>query len=100
MTSGNQSPPFHCRPEADTPASGECSMLPEDAKASQRDETSPVDSRPHLRSARFFDQASDAIFVFDDACRYVDVNRSACEMLGYTREEVLARSVADMIPAE
>jgi len=75
-------------------------MLPEDAKASQRDETPTVDPRPHLSGASFFDQACDAIFVFDDMCRFVDANRRAYKMLGFTRDEILARTVADMIPAE
>ena len=75
-------------------------MLPEDANAAHRDETDSIDARSHLSGASFFNQASDAIFVFDDLCRYVDANRRACEMLGFTREEILARTVADLIPAE
>jgi PAS domain S-box-containing protein len=75
-------------------------MLPEDAKSGPCAEKSTTDARSHLRSAGFFDQASDAIFVFDDVCSFVDANRRACEMLGFTRDEIVARTVADLIPAE
>ncbi|MDP1548143.1 MAG: diguanylate cyclase [Anaerolineales bacterium] len=39
------------------------------------------------------DQASDGIFIADLSGRYLDVNRAGCEMLGYTREEVLRESM-------
>ena len=38
---------------------------------------------------QLFDQAGDAIFVHGFDGRFTDVNRAACEMLGYTREEFL-----------
>ena len=31
-----------------------------------------------------------AVFVADEHGRYVAVNRAACQLLGYTREELLA----------
>ncbi len=46
-----------------------------------------------------FEQAADGIFVSDANGRYLDVNPRACEMLGYTREEVLSKSVHDLISA-
>lgn len=39
---------------------------------------------------RLFDHASDAIFVHGLDGRFTDINRAACEMLGYTHEEILA----------
>ena len=36
-----------------------------------------------------FDRAMDAFFVFDTQLRVVDVNRQACEALGYSREELM-----------
>src|SRR5437867_1429918 len=38
---------------------------------------------------RLFDYAGDAIFVHGLDGRFTDVNRAACEMLGYPREEFL-----------
>ena len=44
-----------------------------------------------------FEQSVDGILLADAAGRYVDVNTAGCEMLGYSREEVLARTYLDMI---
>ncbi len=41
------------------------------------------------------ENASDAIFVHDITGRFLDVNRSACESLGYSRKELLRMSVTD-----
>jgi PAS domain S-box-containing protein len=47
------------------------------------------------------EQASDGIFITDTQGRYQDVNPAGCEMLGYTREELLELSIADIVaPAE
>jgi PAS domain S-box-containing protein len=43
------------------------------------------------------EQASDGIFLADGEGRYVDVNSAGSNMLGYTREEILQRSIADVI---
>ncbi|HWP37798.1 MAG TPA: PAS domain S-box protein [Gemmatimonadales bacterium] len=41
------------------------------------------------------DEAVDAIFVVDQDGRYLDVNRRACELTGYTRDELLRLRTAD-----
>ena len=46
-----------------------------------------------LREA--IDAARMAICVYDEEGRYVTVNEWACEILGYSREELLAHDVAD-----
>jgi diguanylate cyclase (GGDEF)-like protein/PAS domain S-box-containing protein len=46
----------------------------------------------------FFDSAGDAVFVHDYSGRLLDVNRVACERLGYNREELLRMS-ADQLKA-
>jgi PAS domain S-box-containing protein len=43
------------------------------------------------------EQSVDGILVHDAQCRYVEANPAACRMLGYAREEMLGRSVADMV---
>ncbi len=44
------------------------------------------------------DQASDGIFIADLEGRYTEVNAAACAMLGYTREELLGKTIVDLIP--
>lgn len=46
------------------------------------------------------EQASDGIFTVGTDGRYIDVNASGLEMLGYTREEFLTRSLGEMIAPE
>jgi two-component system cell cycle sensor histidine kinase/response regulator CckA len=43
-----------------------------------------------------FEQAADAIFVLSPDGRIVDVNRRACESLGYTWEELTSRKLSDI----
>ncbi len=47
-----------------------------------------------------FHQAPDGIFVADLEGRYTDVNRAGCEMLGFTREELVGKTILDLIPPE
>ena len=46
------------------------------------------------------EQAVDGIFLSDAAGHYVDVNSAGCKMLGYTRDEILARAIADVVAPE
>ncbi len=43
-----------------------------------------------------FDNAKDAIFIHDLEGRFLDVNREACERLGYSRDELLQMGVRDI----
>jgi len=52
-------------------------------------------SEKHYRV--LFEQTADGIVLADATGRYVDVNAAACKMLGYSREEVLARSIPDVL---
>ena len=45
-------------------------------------------------------QASDGIFVAGMDGTHVDVNAAGCEMLGYTREEILALNLRDLMTEE
>ena len=46
-----------------------------------------------------WDQTPALIFVADEKMRYFAVNRTACETLGYSREELLALRVTDVAVA-
>ena len=47
-----------------------------------------------------FDYASDAIFIYDMGGRFLEVNRTACELLGYTREKTLQLTPVDIDPPD
>ena len=47
-----------------------------------------------------FEHANDAIFIIDAEYRYSDVNHKAVELLGYSREELLAMRIFDLIPSD
>jgi PAS domain S-box-containing protein len=47
------------------------------------------------RFRTFVNQATDAFFLFDKSSVIVDVNREACESLGYTRKELIGRYRSD-----
>ncbi len=45
------------------------------------------------------DQASDSIFISDEQGRYMLVNSRACDLTGYSREELLQLSTFDIVPS-
>jgi PAS domain S-box-containing protein len=55
-------------------------------------------NRTHLRA--LVEQAPEAVFVADLRGRYTDVNSAACRMLGYSRDELVGKTIADLIPPE
>jgi len=46
------------------------------------------------------EQASDGIHTYDLRGNILEANAKLCEMLGYTRDELLALNVRDLVPAE
>ena len=62
------------------------------------------DSPPtHVREARLrslVSLATTPMLVFDHERRYVDVNETACEVLGATRDEIIGRRIDDFTAAE
>jgi PAS domain S-box-containing protein len=50
------------------------------------------------RFRTYVDHATDALFVHGDQRKVVDVNRQACESLGYTREELIGMTPPDFDP--
>lgn len=49
---------------------------------------------------QLFEHAECAIFLESDDGRILDVNARACDLLGYTREELLRMRAADLMPPE
>ncbi len=48
------------------------------------------------RFRAYVEQASDSLFVHDFSGKFIDVNKRACETLGYSKEELLDMSVFDV----
>ena len=53
----------------------------------------------HTRISQLVEHAPDGIFVADIDGRYTDVNEAGCRLLGYAREELLKKTIVDLIPA-
>jgi PAS domain S-box-containing protein len=47
-----------------------------------------------------FDHAPDGILIADPTGRYIDVNPSMCRMLGYSRDELIGLSAADIVTGD
>lgn len=48
------------------------------------------------RFGAVFENSLDAMLLMDDAGRYVDANPAACQLLGYTRDEIVGLHVSDV----
>lgn len=57
-----------------------------------------INSEEKYRS--LIEQASDAIFINDTDGHLLEVNESACRMLGYTKEELCTKSLPDLLSVE
>jgi PAS domain S-box-containing protein len=55
--------------------------------------------RDEAQLRTILDGGSDAIFITDPAGRYRYVNHQATQLLGFSRDELLAMSIADLTPA-
>ncbi|CAA9569565.1 MAG: hypothetical protein AVDCRST_MAG49-3456 [uncultured Thermomicrobiales bacterium] len=62
-------------------------------------EASAAAEGAEARYRGLFDGAADAILVADGAGRYIDANPAALALLGYPRDALLGRSVADVLVA-
>jgi len=67
-----------------------------------RDVSERVQAERELAASRqrlqaIFDGAMDAIVLTDDETRYVDVNPTACELLGCSRDELIGHSILEFL---
>ncbi|MAU01049.1 MAG: hypothetical protein CL608_28220 [Anaerolineaceae bacterium] len=60
-------------------------------------ESTPYQSSEELYQA-LFEQAAEGIFIADKQGRYIEVNQRGCEMLGYSRAELLSLTMKDLLP--
>jgi len=72
--------------------------LVRDITESKQTERALRESEQRYRT--LFELANDAIFVETQADQILDVNQHACQMLGYTREELLKMRISDLISPE
>ncbi len=63
-------------------------------------ERSPAPLSPSIDYRGLFERAPDAMLVVDREGRYIQANAAACELTGYTREELLSMRVGDLTTPE
>jgi PAS domain S-box-containing protein len=73
-------------------------LVLEDISAQQEAEAALRESEERYRL--LFEQANDAILVANDEGRYLDANHQAEALTGYSRNELLTMSLADLTPGE
>ena len=52
------------------------------------------------RFRSLIENAADGIFIADLSGRYIDVNSAGCSMLGFERDEIIGKTIMDLIPPE
>ena len=57
-------------------------------------------ARSERRTRDVIELSPDAFFLADLEARFTDVNQAACRMVGYDRDELLAKTIFDIIPRE
>lgn len=66
-------------------------------RVARRAEVDGARAEAEARYRTLFDQKLDAVFVLDEAGRYLDANEAACAMTGYSREELLSMTAHDVV---
>ncbi len=73
-------------------------VIAHDITSSKRAEEALRRSEEKYRD--LFENANDAIFIVDADLHYVEVNKKAVELLGYSKEELHMMRIVDVIPPE
>ena len=48
----------------------------------------------------YIDHAPDGVFIADETGKYIEVNEAACAITGYSEQELIKMSIADILPEE
>ncbi len=64
---------------------------------SQRKQSEQALRESEARYRMLVEQASDGIFIINRESHFIEVNSAGCDLLGYTREEILQKTVNDVI---
>ncbi len=80
------------------PDSREGFALVLDVTEKKRAERELVDHQNRLQA--LFDNAQDAIMLFNQFGYFIDANPAACQLLGYTRDEICRLHMYDMFPED
>ena len=64
---------------------------------SERERAKKAIQESEAKYKELIEQASDGIFISNKEGKYIDVNSSACRMLGYSKEELLKMSGSDIL---
>jgi PAS domain S-box-containing protein len=64
----------------------------------ERQRTQAALQESETRFRTIVEQAGDGFELYDEQGRFIDVNKAACEQLGYSREELLQLTVYDLDP--
>lgn len=67
---------------------------------SERKQAEEALKQSESRYRLLMEQASDGIHIYDAQGNIIETNSKLCDMLGYTREEMLRLNVSDLIPLE
>lgn len=57
-------------------------------------------TKSELKYRSYTDNAPEGVFIADEIGRYIEVNESACKITGYTQDELLKKSISEMLPEE
>ena len=76
---------------------GETCLMGVGLDFSEREKAKKAILESETKYKELIEQASDGIFISNLDGKYIDVNSSACRMLGYTKEELLNMSGAEIL---
>jgi len=88
----------HLRISVVSPRKNQFATITSDISKIKETEKALIESESRFRS--YVESAPDGIFVADESGIYIDVNRAACNMTGFTRDELLSMSFQDLIHPE